>query len=64
MKMETTKDTLWNMRTSKTDRTNFAKLKKQMKVRSEAEAVRRAVAMALQATDIRSDQSSQPLAIV
>jgi len=51
-----TKTELWQMRASKAEKDNFAKLKKRLKVRSEAEAIRRAVSMALQATDPQPDQ--------
>ena len=51
------KNILWNVRISKSERKNISKLAKRLKIKSESEAVRRAVAMALQATNPQPDQS-------
>lgn len=42
------KNQSWQMRMDKTDRKNFARLQKQLGVKSQAEAVRFAVTMAIQ----------------
>ena len=52
-----TKNEFWQMRADQTDRENFAKLQKQLGVRSQAEAVRFAVTMAIRVTEPRPDQS-------
>ena len=46
-----TKNIPWNIRISKSDKKNFQKLAKRLKVKSQAEAVRRAVEMALESTE-------------
>lgn len=44
------KSTLWNMRATKADKENFAELSRRLGVNSDAEAIRRAVALALETT--------------
>lgn len=61
--MKNRKSDWWRMRADQTDKVNIAKLKKKMGVRSESDAVRRAVAMALQAAEPRPDQSASNVAM-
>lgn len=62
--MKNQKTEWWKMRAARADKANIAKLKKQMKVRSESEAVRRAVALAIQVMEGKVDQTSGPVASV
>jgi len=51
-----TKTDWWRMRAAQIDKMNIAQLAKQLNAKSESEAVRRAVAMALQVTNPQRDQ--------
>ncbi len=63
--MKNKKSSLWNMRATKDDRSNLAELAKRLKVNSESEAVRRAVVIALLATDPRREtQAREMIAMV
>lgn len=62
MNKQENKNTAWRMRASRTDKVNIATLKKRLKVRSQSEAVRRAIAHMLEITEPRHNASpiSQP----
>lgn len=59
-----TKSILWNLRISKSERKDIRKLAKRLKIKSEAEAVRRAVSHMLEITEPQRGQLPREIAVM